>query len=550
MKVITYRITLLEPTLVTALEGDPNEGVAFDYLPGSVLRGALISKYLRAKNLTNLDAADADVRRRFFNGATRYLNGYPLDRLDNRALPTPHSWQQDKEAASKQTKDNPAPIYDFAIDAEPSGVDQPQGVKMPFCTLTDGSARLVQPNRHIAVHTARTRRFGRAMPADKIDPSKGDMQGAVYRYDALAPRQTFEAMILCDDSDVTNLNSWLTGEAKLGGSRSGGYGRARFEVVKDEVADNWCETGGMLTPNADGKLIVTLLSDALLRDQNGQFVVDPDVVTATLSAQLGVALSPYKYPNESEPRRWTYIRGEPIGGFNRKWGLPLPQALTVQMGSVFVFDKPNCDESKLRQLEEQGIGERRAEGFGRVAVNWHTEPELKVDPTSPTPSIAAVTIPSGSDSERLLRRMAERLLRRRLDERLVSKANQTKIDNPPHNSQLSRLRNILHDELMKEAPDPQRVRDFLNRVKERNAARNQFERARIGHTPLLKWLEETLQITDENTWKSLLGFQAGDARKVGGVGAALTNALRTEYVLRLIDAVLARAAKERRKEGK
>ena len=39
MNVINYQITLLEPTLVTALQGDPNSSVAFDYLPGSVLRG-------------------------------------------------------------------------------------------------------------------------------------------------------------------------------------------------------------------------------------------------------------------------------------------------------------------------------------------------------------------------------------------------------------------------------------------------------------------------------------------------------------------------------
>ena len=49
MKVINYRIDLLEPTLVTSLQGDPNSAVAFDYLPGSVLRGILIGKYLGSK---------------------------------------------------------------------------------------------------------------------------------------------------------------------------------------------------------------------------------------------------------------------------------------------------------------------------------------------------------------------------------------------------------------------------------------------------------------------------------------------------------------------
>ncbi|MBI3950569.1 MAG: CRISPR-associated RAMP protein Csx10 [Acidobacteria bacterium] len=554
MRIINYRITLLEPTLVTALEGDPNEGVSFNYLPGSVLRGAVIKRYLRVKDLTALDAADANARRLFFDGTTRYLNGYPLDRLGRRSLPTPQSWQREKG--------NETDIFDFAVEIPDGDEKQWQGVGKPFYSLGEQEdenggkhkVRLVQPDRHITVHTARTRRFGRAMPADKIDLSKGDIQGAVYRYEALAPGQTFQAIVLCDDGDVNDLKAWLTGEATLGGSRSGGYGRASFEIVKEESAQNWRETGGTLAPDVNGKLIIALLSDAVLRDKYGQFVVNADVVTKALSEHLGITLSPYKYPDEITPGRRAFLGGEVIGGFNRKWGVPLPQALAVRMGSVFVYEKPEMDEqqlkAKLEKLEAEGIGERRTEGFGRIAVNWLTEPELKVDPTRPTPSITTVTILSGSDSERLLKRMAERLLRQRLDERLVSKANQTKIDNPPHNSQLSRLRNIIRDELMKEQPYPERVREFLDRVRERNAARKQFERARIGDTPLLEWLEETLQITDESAWKSLLGFQAGDARKVGGVTASLTEALRTEYLLRLIDAVLARAAKERRKEGK
>jgi len=538
MKVITYRITLLEPTLVTALEGDPNESVSFDYLPGSVLRGAVISKYLRANNLTDLDAANVNTRRLFLDGTTRYLNGYPLDRLSKRTLPTPYSWQREKG--------NEVEIFDFAVELPDAGDKQWQGVNKPFCSLAGREdenggrqkVRLVQPDRHIAVHTARTRRFGRAMHANKIDPSKGDVQGAVYRYDTLAAGQTFEAVIVCDnDADVTTLLPLLMDGVTLGGSRSGGYGRVSFHEVKE--VDNWRETGNDFVADVDGKLIVTLLSDALLRDDNGQFAVDPNVVTITLCAKLGTSLQ----------LQQAFLRGEAIGGFNRKWGLPLPQALAVQMGSVFVFDKPNCDESNLRQLEAQGIGERRAEGFGRVAVNWHTEAELEVDLTRPTPEIAAVTIPPGSDSETLLKRMTERLRRQRLDERLVARANEINIVNPPHNSQLSRLRNILHDEMMKEQPDLQRVRDFLHRIKERNTARKQFERARIGGTSLLEWLEDTLQRTEEDAWKVLLGFQTGDVRRVGGLTAALTDALRAEYLLRLIDATLAHAIKGRRKGG-
>jgi len=531
MKVITYRIELLEPTLVTALQGDPNEGVAFDYIPGSALRGAIIKKYLQVNRLKDLDAADPDIRRLFFNGTTRYLNGYlngyPLDRLDKRALPTPLSWHQEKG--------NEQDILDFAVEM-PDEEDDKQwhGVSKPFCSLGEPKdegkrkVRLVQPDRHIAVHTARTRRFGRAMPANVIDPSKGDMPGAVYRYDALAAGQTFEAMVICDnDADVDKIRPLLSGEIMLGGSRSGGYGRAKLEVVREDSADNWREVGLPFMTEVDGKLIITFLSHALIRDRNGQFTADPHVVTEALSQRLGVPLQLQR----------AFLRGEIIGGFNRKWGLPLPQALAVKMGSVFVFDKPDCEESRLRQLELQGIGERRAEGFGRVAVNWHAEAELAVD----------LTPPPGSDSERLLKQMAERILRRRLDERLIARVNEIRIANPPSNAQISRLRSIIHDELMKAEPSSQRVLDFLRNVKERNTARKQFERARVGTKTLLSWLEETLQMSD---WETRFGLQQTDVPRIGDVQASLTDTLRIEYLLRLVDAVLARAAKEHRKEAK
>ena len=534
MRVIVYRITLLAPTLATALQGDPNEGVSLDYIPGSTLRGAIIKKYLRSNNQTELDAADPQVRRLFFDGTTRYLNGYPLDRLGQRSLPTPLSWQHEKG--------NETGIFDFALKIPDADDKQWHGIGHPFCSLgerQDGAKQkvhMVQPERHISVHTARTRRFGRAMPGNVIDPSKGDVPGAVYRYNALAARQTFEAAVICDnDADATLLRSLLKDELTLGGSRSGGYGQVLLHDVKE--LDTWRETGNPFVADVDGKLIVTLLSDALLRDENGQFAVDSCLVTQAMSERLGVPLR----------LKCAFLRGEIIGGFNRKWGLPLPQALAVQMGSVFVYDKPDCDESKLFQLEVQGIGERRAEGFGRVAINWQTEAELQVDKSFSSLQLArTMTIPPGSDSEQLLKRMAERMLRRRLDERLIARANDIHIINPPSNAQISRLRSILHDELMKETPSTQRIFKFLKSVRERNTARRQFERARVGAETLLNWIEETLQIS---AWETRFGFQQTDVPQIGSIQASLTDALRIEYLIRLVDALLARAVKESRKEA-
>jgi len=548
MKVIAYRITLLEPALLTALEGDPNESVSFNYIPGSVLRGAVIGKYLRARNLKTLDAAEEPVRRLFFDGTTRYLNGYPLDRQKKRALPVPLSWQQDKKAVSKQTEKCPAPIYDFAIDEQPEDIEQPQGVKAPFCTLSEDRVRLVSPERQLSIHTARNRRYGRVIRQSSNvaeEPS-----GAVYRYEALAGGQTFEALILCDhDEDVELLLTLLKGEVFLGGSRSAGYGRAEIQDVKLAPA-GWREVDGELVVEVDGKLIVTFLSDALLRDENGQFTADPGVVTAALETKLGIKLEMLQ----------AFLRWETVGGFNRKWGLPLPQALAVKMGSVFVYRLRGdscCDPARLLELEAKGIGERRAEGFGRLAFNWHTEERLEVEPQG-SPEAMVRTI-SGEESKTIAERMVARVFQRRLEGKLVARAvkladflagDRDKVIKLPSNAQISRLRNIIRNELMKENPDPQRVRDFLRDIESRKPSRKQFEKARVEGRSLLEWLKDTLNQTDPGTWRQLLDISGRDIPELGGVEPDINDSFRIRYILHYIDAVLAYALKQkRRKEG-
>ncbi|MEW6771600.1 MAG: CRISPR-associated RAMP protein Csx10 [Bacillota bacterium] len=552
MKVITYRVTLLELALLTALEGDPNESVSFDYVPGSVLRGALIKKFTRAKNLKTLDAADGLVRRLFFDGTTRYLNGYPLDRQGKRALPVPLSWQQDKKAVSKQTDEKPAPIYDFAINDQPKDIDKAQGVKKPFCTLTKEGVRLIRPERQLSIHTARNRRYGRAVRQSSAAAEEDS--GAVYRYEALAAGQTFGALILCDRSeDAELLLPLLEGEVFLGGSQTAGYGRAKIDGVR-LVSEGWREVDGELTVKSHSQLIVTLLSDALLRDENGQFTANPDVVCAVLNEKLGVKLKMEK----------AFIRAGAVGGFNRKWGLPLPQALAIKMGSVFVYQLIGGSSydvtNLLEQLEAKGIGERRAEGFGRLAFNWHTKESLEVEP--PVPSEAPKRTIVSEESRKIAERMVTRMFERRLENRLAARAVKTvahladdkkKLEKLPSDAQISRLRSIIQNELIKEGPqenpDPQRVLDFLSKIKSRKPARKQFERARIGSQSLLEWLEGTLNKTDLEGWKGLLGLQKDDFPELGGVRPVVDESLRKAYILRYIDAVLAYAAKQRKKEG-
>ena len=546
MAVLTYQIRLLEPVLVTKLDGDPNSNISHDYLPGSVLRAALLGRFASDNNVAVKDVLEhertkADAARLFF-GHARFLNAYPVDRLNNRTLPKPLSWRQSKSARNEARDDekHSVPIYDFAIAQRDN--DQYQRAEGIFCFMGDrgSTVRLVSPERQVMIHTQRAsrdgkRNYGRAL--------KGD--GAVYRYESLAAGQVFAAVILCDEADAELFESLLKGEYSLGGARTAGYGRVRIENA--ERMDTWREAPGQIEDPAH-ELIVTLASDVLLRNPHGQYVADAELLARHIAERLGV----------EAPLEQAFVSAHPVGGFNRKWGLPLPQALAFEMGSVLVL-KPAQPVSadRLRALEESGIGERRIDGFGRLVFNWQYREKLSIEaPVQSEP--APKSIGGDALSKEVAQRMAERILRARMEAQLMAQAGRIHIERSPGRTQLSRLRNIVLDELRQPKPTQitrgqetkSRLQWFLDDILKRRVTREAWERARVEPSGelLVEWIKSVhdADMDDADKWRKAVGLSYEEVPKVkvgDDVSAELTTTMRREFSLRLIAEVLRRAAK-------
>lgn len=270
MIAMTFSIYLQEPLLATTLAGDPNSSVSLPFIPGSLLRGALVAQYLREHSDADI-AADPKLRALFLDGKTRYLNAYLLDARGRATLPTPAAWHCNKDEES--------PVYDLSAESRDDEDWQPQAVKKPFCQLEKNEATFYTPARQMNVHTQRDRVMGRAI----------EDSGAVFRYEALAAGQSFGGVVLCDNEEAARtLESLLEAALFLGGSHNAGYGRVKIGAVKR--ADSWQEVP--LKPAdlpSKGKLVITLLSDALLRDANGQYT--PFLTAEWLGARLGVTLT-------------------------------------------------------------------------------------------------------------------------------------------------------------------------------------------------------------------------------------------------------------------
>ncbi len=537
MKIIPYRATLLEPLLATRIAGDPNSGVSYPYVPGSLVRGAAVAAYMREKAIAALDAGVEEVRRLFFDGRTRYLNAYPVDARGVRTLPTPRSLFH--------VKGEETSIYDFAIktiaEVDDEKVQFVAAAKesQPFCWMEDNHIFFIAPERRINVHTQRDRVKGRAT----------DESGAVFQYDALEEGQTFAGWVLVDeDVDVELASSLLRCISRLGGSSNSGYGRVSVEVDTPQDAQAWREIPERIVPiDAGETFVVTLLSDTLVRDAiTGQYSWN---LQPALQRLLGVEIERVQMAAGEEEQRSVW-RLEEVGGFNRTWGLPLPQAQAIAGGSAFVFRaRANILPETISGAEWRGIGERRSEGFGRLAFNWQSEAHL-TRVTPPKASLIAQPAPKlDGAAYDMAQRIAIRMLRRALDGMLRKAINDLQIPKRPpiSNAQISRLRIITREALPN--GDLARLQRYLEEnIKTRRSVRDQFEQTRLGTERLSRWLEERLS-QPETVWNKLgaqnLSKRIGDNVQVSIHG---NEALAREYTIRLIDGVLAKLAKERRTE--
>lgn len=553
----TLLITLLaeQPLLLTSLQGDPNSGVSFPYIPGSVLRGALIHRY-RERHCAagDLDLADPQTQRLFFDGTTRYLNAYllvapsparsgkPVATIPQpRGLPLPRAWMRRREDGF-HTPDPQGTLSDLErMMAGEQRLKICQGYDLAATALSEQRRALVDEGvvaldeqgnpwiaeiaRHINVHNQRDRPRGRGVEGS----------GAVFRYDALAPGQQFQAAVICaDQADATVLADLLAADRLwLGGSRSAGYGRAR--ITATSTVDSWHEVGQAPERRLAGATLqITLLSDLIARDANGLHTTAFPV--AALAQILNATLQ--IQPDHS------FTAAVHAGGFNRTWGLPLPQTPALAAGSVLSFTAAApISAAQIADLELQGLGERRVEGFGRVAVNWHPGAPTFVARRFAPPLVADTAQPArlSMASEQVARQMAQRMLRRRLDEALVERLSGCMVEgDAATNTQFSRLRIVARRAL--DTADLGRVQTLIAGLPA--ATREKLRRTRIverGRSKrLLEWLEEA--ITDGgHSW-------ATSTITVAGVELSASATLQREYTLRLIMAVARLAVKEERKE--
>jgi CRISPR-associated protein Csx10 len=155
---------------------------------------------------------------------------------------------------------------------------------------------------------------------------------------------------------------------RLGRSRKDDFGLV--EVRSVEVRSEPTPALPTPGPNAVQRLTVWCLSDVLPRSVYLSPDPTPEGLAAALGTALGTTLTPVRAP-ENDDRRPTATTATRREGFAVRWGRPRPSQIALAAGSVVTLDVtgPPVTAEALARIERDGIGARRAEGYGQILFN-------------------------------------------------------------------------------------------------------------------------------------------------------------------------------------
>jgi CRISPR-associated protein Csx10 len=441
---LPYSITLQSSAIMTSLGGDPNSSRTLTYIPGIALRGAVAAELGDPDRNPSVTQDFSDL---VLGGKVRFLNAYPVVN-GVRALPTPVSMKMEKNVLENGqfVRGQDLAAYDGYISrpGEEPAIYWPEQQLIPlaqgYVGIGASPPTLTEPKVRTSIHQQRDRQKGKAWK--KV--------GAIFTFESLDEDQTFAGSIQLrgkTQEALAELETRIRGllrEKKLlfGRSRRAAYGGLAHVALGSATCDREVSGSGSagLRPLHGGipenqLFRVLLTSPCIIRNPNtGQ--IDP--------AALGPVLLELFNKNVALQRvHWSF---ELVGGFNRKWGLELPQALAVAAGSVLVFSANQAiSHDDLLKLEHEGIGERKSEGFGRFLLLDKPIPTINLDQFSAVPGEA----PFSGDRPGLVKVIESRTLKAALDKRIEEQAmrvagNAARLStNLPTNSLIGRLRNPL-----------------------------------------------------------------------------------------------------------
>lgn len=389
-----------------------NVQLSHDYVPGGVWRGALAAAILDGKDQRKYcgrqevsEPPDTQFRQVFLGDhVARFGNLFPVNEdvrtaLGQDALPMPLTARTCKAFKGFLVEGNHG-VLDLLMSRVRNVIDAGGREKMPLgCLYPECPERRLDRIRGFAVRTAddpsayretsaEHRAFVRVGLNRRTETAE---QQILYVIDALVHRPdtplVFVGACYLKDEQATALQSLLQQHLpaaggpwplRIGTARARGMGNVRLRLVP-EASEATYRLPGMnqridnFQPCKDGRPLddrhvyfaLTLRGPLRLLDPVGR-------PATTLSAEI-LAAYVDRVPNQLEflPQA-SAVEQMVCSGWSQAWGLPKPVVGALAPGTVLVWrvpaDERSAAEAMLDSIEQNGLGEHRAEGWGEAVA--------------------------------------------------------------------------------------------------------------------------------------------------------------------------------------
>lgn len=402
MKRIQLEIEAVSPLAIARQKPGGSVSEAEDYIPGTVIRGAIAAQILQRTphRNENLTQKGGDFQALFLGeNPAIFQNAYPAvieggkrSQIQGEVMVLPATALSSKNDSGFKNKDKNG-VFDTLIErfcAEGYGV-----VYDPNCPNDGGRLEpyggfYSKLNDKYYSHSVEKRlltRVGinrrRATAEEQILYSIEVINESPDKRSRKKPVIFCSSILVADElaDSLTQFISDRSEQFRLGGSTSRGLGRVKIKAevldiksqVKKRINDfneklrkrwnqwNIFDESLEELPSDRTYFTLDLQSDAILTEQWRRTTVISETmlrefarVDENLSLKLEAAYSSYSYRS----------------GWNAAWGLMKDVELVTNKGGVYLYSttEGNAWSEALEELELKGVGDRTCEGFGQVQI--------------------------------------------------------------------------------------------------------------------------------------------------------------------------------------
>lgn len=323
---IHYQLRTETPVLITDLSrSGENSYETRGYIPGSAVRGMVIGALAAA------DPAWFQTHKtELLSAQTRFLDAVPTP-VAASVLPSIKGFYETKEETGLES---------VVINGEftPGKKRAKLGT---FCALQNGN---------IQFWSAET---DGAMRIQRNVNTQEDTRPFQTRY--LSAGQTFSGYICLENAELAGkVSSVFTDTVWLGADRFEGFGKCAVTCLESVKEPEWVKDYGV-QGKVDQKLYLLAVSPMTMLNELGE----PCGLNAEqLAKKLGIEHVEIRFCSTSLVE---------FGGYNRTWKCRAPAVRMYERGSIFQLacSEPPAVE-RLQSIQREGLGIRRAEGFGQV----------------------------------------------------------------------------------------------------------------------------------------------------------------------------------------